>query len=227
MDHQAFFDLVGVDPFDLDLEAGFFERRLRLRPTVSPAVEGTLALPGPALTVSTTFGFEQKKLRKAQSSEASSPAARHRVLLEHRVRRRFALDPLHLADLEAVLLQQRDRHVELVAGHVRHLGRRVAGQREADQDADQDRGARPAASGGAAARALPLRSRPSRRPRLAARHRPAAAARRRPCRRSPPPGSCSAASRAAMKASALWKRSPGSSPAPASRPRRAPVRPPG
>ena len=30
------------------------------------------ALPGPVLTVSVTFGFEQKKLRKAQSSEASS-----------------------------------------------------------------------------------------------------------------------------------------------------------
>ena len=62
-----------------------------------------------------------------------------RVLLEHFVGRRFTLDPLDVANAEAVLLQQRDRHIELVAGDVGHLGRGVAGQGEADQEAEQHR----------------------------------------------------------------------------------------
>ena len=112
-----------------------------------------MALPGPALTVSVTFGFEQKKVRKAQSSEASSPAARRRVLLEHRFGRRFALDPLDFADLEAVLLQQGDRHVERVAGHVRDLGASCRGSGRSRPGAPISTAAAtsdPAAGGGAA-----------------------------------------------------------------------------
>ena len=83
--------LVGVDPLRPATSKPASSSLSVASASAGPAVEGTLALPGPALTVSVTFGFEQKKLRKEQSSEAS-PAAR-RVLLEHRVRRALRARP--------------------------------------------------------------------------------------------------------------------------------------
>ena len=103
-----------------------------------------------------------------------------RFLLEHRVRRRFALDPLHFADREAVLLEQRYRDVELVARHVGDAGGRCRGSRRSRpgrRAGRRDRDQQPAAAGGAA----PPRSGSSVAPRGSP--PPAAAARRRRCRR--------------------------------------------
>ena len=175
----------------------------------SPAVAGTLPLPGPVLTVSVTSGFEQKKVRKAQSSAASSAGGEAAGSCSSTVfGRRFALDPLHLADREAVLLQQGDRDVELVAGHVRapRCWCRGSGRGRSGRRSGPRRPRRRSSQSPALARLLLGRPRPPPRP---APRRPAAAPRRSAVP-PPAPGSFSAASRAAMKASALWKRSPGS-----------------
>ena len=192
--------------FDLDFEAGGFELLRSPLPGCSRRSPGTLPLPGPALTVSVTFGFEQKKVRKEQSSSASSaggeaagPARAPSLAGASRSTR------LTSPTEKPLLFEQGDRDVELVAGHVGDFGGGVAGQRQADQER-RSGPRRPAAiqrRRRLRALLLGLLAAP---PATATTGGSAAKAAVPP----PAPGSFSAASRAAMKASALWKRSPGS-----------------
>ena len=107
VDHQRLLrPLSELTRFDLRLRSRPLRASSSLRPRSGRRSPGTLALPGPALTVSVTFGFEQKKVRKAQSSVGLVAGRRGGGSCSSTVfGRRFALDPLDVADLEAVLLR--------------------------------------------------------------------------------------------------------------------------
>ena len=94
VDHQSFFDRVGVDGFDLDLEAGGFELFARLFAR-QPGGRRHLAAAG--------AGADRQGHRRLRAEEGEEGAVERGlvagrrgggILLEHGVRRRFALDPL-------------------------------------------------------------------------------------------------------------------------------------
>ena len=177
-DHQTGFDLVGVDLFGPRRRSRLLRAFLPLLPGSGPAARrAPWRCPGPELTVSATFGFEQKKLRKAQSSEALPAGGSCSSTVLAATSR---CTRLIVADLEAVLFEQ--RRSRRSAGCRSRRGRRCVVSRvraKPSRSADQHRGERRARSTSCGAalllvlvvRALPRRRRPG-----------AAAARRQRCR---------------------------------------------
>ena len=176
MDHQPFFDVVGVDAFRAAASKPASSSSSSASSLGRPAVAGHLGAARAGAD-----GQRHLRLRAEEAEEGAVERgliARRRgggVLLEHRVRRRFALDPLDVADREAVLLQQGDRDVELVAGDARaprcvvsrvraKPSRRPISTAARDQQPDRRRRLRSSSSGSLLAAGL-LRRRDDRRQR--------------------------------------------------------------